>query len=100
MKLLGDYSLQMSLQEGCRSVCLVDAFASLQRLVSAQRQGALFADCERCELCAARLVGGGRKEVPVLLRFGCGHVFHENCLILAEGLSQCPECGSAGPPAF
>jgi hypothetical protein len=82
VKILNDYNLQMSLQEGCNVILKTDCVELFDSLVQGQTRAVRVNEAARCATCSA-LVAKSRPEDVVL--FWCSHVYHLKCLRSQSG---------------
>ncbi len=78
VKMLQDYTLQVSIREGCKNIVVSDCFDLHKRLVRMQRSGICVDDNLLCSVCHQKvLIKNNNNNVLV---FYCRHTFHEKCL--------------------
>lgn len=83
VKMLQDYNLQVSVQEGCNAIIAADHFNLHQRVVNIQQKGTLVGDEHFCGVCHLKIITKNTKDFhpPAdFLLFHCNHIFHESCL--------------------
>lgn len=79
VKLMHDYSLQVSVQEGCKKILSSDYFNLHDRLVKNQQRGILIDDDQICGKCARPITIKDASRVCNVVVFFCKHSFHEGC---------------------
>jgi hypothetical protein len=82
--IIGDYSLQMTLQRGCQDILAADTKELSQELYREQRKGVRIAQGKKCVVCAVPL--RNTREDDII--FMCGHSYHATCL---RQVAQIPE---------
>ncbi|CAG0922413.1 unnamed protein product [Notodromas monacha] len=102
VKILRDYNLQVSLQEGFQCILVSDCFSLQNRLVSMQNRAVAVRRDQVCHACQRRLVG--RVSDASVLVFFCRHSFHAGCLGQLQGSARdvCSLCRNvdAKSPGF
>ncbi|CAH1724595.1 vacuolar protein sorting-associated protein 41 homolog [Aphis gossypii] len=83
VKMMTDYNLQVSVEEGCTKIVVSDCFDLHERLYNIRRKGCGVDEQHLCNACQKCIVG--QDTVGNVLIFCCQHVFHEQC-IPADGL--------------
>lgn len=104
VKMLCDYSLQVSIQDGCNSILVTDYFGLHEKLTRQQQRAVFLSNDHTCGLCRQNIIVKGKftkKNIFFYLKniylnffwfvstdplktdvliFNCRHYFHENCL--------------------
>eukprot|EP00762_Andalucia_godoyi_P007526 ANDGO_00771.mRNA.1 Vacuolar protein sorting-associated protein 41 homolog len=93
VKVISEYTLHMSLQEGCRDVLKADTLALTRKLLAVQRMASKIDGAHmQCATCHASSLR------PPLAVFLCGHIYHTSCLRREQGTDtgkkSCPICKS------
>lgn len=79
VKLMRDYSLQVSVQEGCKKILSSDYFNLHNRLVKMQQRGVLVDDDQVCGKCTRPIIVKDSNRACNIVVFFCKHSFHEEC---------------------
>ncbi|XP_037029036.1 vacuolar protein sorting-associated protein 41 homolog [Bradysia coprophila] len=79
VKMLCDYSLQVSIQDGCNSILVTDYFGLHEKLTRQQQRAVYLSNDHTCGLCRQDIIVKDPLKTDVLI-FNCRHYFHENCL--------------------
>lgn len=87
-KMMKDYRLQVSVQEGCKKILVADNFNLQSRLVATQNRGIRVDDEQICEACNERVIHRGNSSSNLVV-FYCRHVFHEDCLPFLDRCLMC-----------
>ncbi|CAK9833550.1 Vacuolar protein sorting-associated protein 41 homolog [Anthophora retusa] len=77
VKMLCDYNLQVSVQEGCNKTLSNDYFNLHEKLVKCHQKGILIDDDQMCVACNNKIIV---REPRNLVVFYSKHTFHEHCL--------------------
>ncbi|XP_055681248.1 vacuolar protein sorting-associated protein 41 homolog [Lutzomyia longipalpis] len=88
IKTLTDYSLQVTIQDGCNQILVTDYFNLHEKLYKTQQKAIHISNDFQCGLCRRSVLtkestlygntqSNGKHDI---LAFNCRHVFHENCL--------------------
>ncbi|XP_043598277.1 vacuolar protein sorting-associated protein 41 homolog isoform X1 [Bombus pyrosoma] len=91
VKMMCDYNLQVSVQEGCRKMLSNDYFNLHERLVKCYQKGIFIDDDQMCGACHRKIIV---REPRNLVVFYCKHSFHEDCLPNFEVVENCVICNS------
>lgn len=78
VKMMTDYNLQVSVEEGCAKIVVSDCFDLHEKLYDSRRRGCSVDEQHVCSACQKCIVGQDR--VGNVLIFYCQHVFHEECV--------------------
>lgn len=90
VKILQDYSLQISLREGCKKILVSDCYSLLDKLNKQQKRGVAVHDDQVCPACQCKILVGDVNQIGGVVVFCCRHAFHENCL--PTPISLCVVC--------
>lgn len=93
VKIITDYNLQVSVQEGCKKIVVSDYFNLHNRLVSMQQRGTCVDDEKYCGACHRKIIMKDLSQADDILIFYCNHSFHKQCLP-ALGVVSCTICRS------
>lgn len=90
VKMMTDYNLQVSVEEGCTKIVVADCFDLHERLYDARRRGCAVHEQHVCSACRELIVAGQDRAAGNVLVFCCQHVFHRECCVSAstEGLQE------------
>ncbi|XP_043265126.1 vacuolar protein sorting-associated protein 41 homolog isoform X2 [Colletes gigas] len=91
VKMMCDYNLQVSVQEGCNKSLSNDYFNLQERLVRCHQKGIFIDDDQLCGWCHERIIV---REPRNLIVFYCKHSFHEDCLQNFKVVENCVICHS------
>ncbi|KAG7210413.1 hypothetical protein KM043_011945 [Ampulex compressa] len=91
VKMMCDYNLQVSVQEGCKKILSNDYFNLHERLVRCHQKGIFIDDDQTCGACHRKIIV---REPRNLVVFYCKHSFHEDCLPNCEIVENCIICNS------
>ncbi|XP_076241786.1 vacuolar protein sorting-associated protein light [Calliopsis andreniformis] len=91
VKMMCDYNLQVSVQEGCKKILTNDYFNLLEKLVKCHKKGIFVNDDQMCGACHRKIIV---REPRNLVVFYCKHSFHEDCLPSFEIVENCVICNS------
>lgn len=94
VKMLRDYSLQVSIQEGCKNIVVNDCFDLHHRLVKMQQRGIFVNDDLFCSVCHQKVIIRNSSTKNNILIFYCRHTFHEECLPSTDAAEKCIICCS------
>ncbi|KAL1464836.1 hypothetical protein WDU94_004447 [Cyamophila willieti] len=95
VKMMRDYNLQVSVQEGCKKILVSDFFNLQERLVSLQSRGIVVDSSSVCACCDQQLMSS--QLVSRIITFNCKHSYHELCLPTCN-LDKCPICSTERLP--
>ncbi|BES91997.1 light protein [Nesidiocoris tenuis] len=90
-KMMHDYSLQVSIQEGCNNIMSSDYFDLHERLITTRQKGFAVRKDHICGVCDSKLLENLKVETESksIVIFQCSHSFHSDCLY---GSNRCPMC--------
>lgn len=100
IKMLCDYSLQVSIQNGCNNILVTDYFQLHHKLVRAQQRAVYVSAENRCGLCQRDIIvkdGANLAKSAVVIVFNCRHFFHGTCLPDPSNVEFCTICKSKKP---
>lgn len=80
VKMLRDYNLQVSVQEGCKKILVSDYFNLHNKLVKSQQKGISVSSENMCGACHRSIIMKEYSRSSNILVFNCKHCFHEFCL--------------------
>ncbi|GIY61763.1 vacuolar protein sorting-associated protein 41 homolog [Caerostris darwini] len=80
VKILHDYTLQISLREGCKKILVSDCYSLLEKLNKLHKRGILVSEDQVCPLCERRLHTNDYRVGGDIMVFNCRHIFHEDCV--------------------
>ncbi|XP_012273995.1 vacuolar protein sorting-associated protein 41 homolog [Orussus abietinus] len=89
VKMMRDYNLQVSVQEGYKKILSSDYFNLHDRLVRSHQKGIFMDDDQMCGACQRKIIV---REPRNLVIFYCKHSFHEDCLPNLKLLDNCVIC--------
>lgn len=86
VKIINDYNLQMSLQEGCKTILDNDCVLLSERLTRGMRHAVRVnrGELGKCSMCSMTVFDTKVKAEIVI--FFCGHVYHSQCLASRSAL--------------
>lgn len=90
VKMLNQYNLQVSVQEGCKKILVSDYFNIQKRLNQIHQQGASVTDEILCGACHYKLIQSDPSRTSNIIMFNCKHIFHMQCL--PEDVTFCVIC--------
>ncbi|XP_019888291.2 vacuolar protein sorting-associated protein 41 homolog isoform X1 [Ooceraea biroi] len=91
VKMMCDYNLQVSVQEGCKKILSNDYFNLHERLVRCHEKGIFVDDDQMCGACHRKIIV---REPRNMIVFYCKHCFHEDCLPNFELIENCVICNT------
>ncbi|EDV26694.1 uncharacterized protein TRIADDRAFT_54975 [Trichoplax adhaerens] len=94
VKILQDYKLQISLQEGCKKILVNDSVLLFDKLTKTQRRGFYTDEFTKCPNCQRSLLLNQRMDDDVVMFF-CRHAYHKDCLPARENEYSCQLCSNA-----
>ncbi|XP_075222669.1 vacuolar protein sorting-associated protein light [Lycorma delicatula] len=97
VKMMQDYNLQVSVQEGCKKILVSDYFNLHERLVLMQQRGTCIDDEQYCGACHRKIIVKDLSQADNILMFYCHHSFHEQCLPITDVIVNCTICSSQKP---
>lgn len=88
VKIINDYNLQMSLQEGCKTILDNDCVLLSERLTKGMRHAVRVnrGQSGKCNMCSMTIFDPKVKAEIVI--FFCGHVYHSHCLASRPALGD------------
>ncbi len=89
VKMMCDYNLQVSVQEGCKKIISNDYFHLHEKLVKSHQKGIFIDDDQMCGACHRKIIV---REPRNLVVFYCKHSFHEECLPNHQTVEFCVIC--------
>ncbi|CAB3364914.1 Hypothetical predicted protein [Cloeon dipterum] len=89
VKLLCDYQLQVSVQDGCKKILVADYFNLHKRQVALQMRGVHVPEDCLCAVCSRPCIVKNPGHGDGLMVFYCRHSYHEQCL---SGNISCIVC--------
>ncbi|XP_063231920.1 vacuolar protein sorting-associated protein 41 homolog isoform X2 [Bacillus rossius redtenbacheri] len=95
VKMMHDYKLQVSVQEGCRKILAADYFELHRRLVALQQRAVAVDDDQVCRACHRPIILRDLSGADNVVVFHCKHCFHEGCVPGAQTRGLCAICHSA-----
>lgn len=90
VKMLNQYNLQVSVQEGCKKILVSDYFNLQKKLVRVHQKGVSVCNEVVCGACHRKLIGKDPSRVVSLAMFNCKHAFHVQCL--PDNVTVCGIC--------
>ncbi|KAG8177167.1 hypothetical protein JTE90_021761 [Oedothorax gibbosus] len=94
VKILHDYTLQISLREGCKKILVSDCFSLLEKLNKLHKRGISVSEDQICLLCERRLHINDTRIEGGNVVFNCRHVFHKDCVPDQKFEKTCSICMS------
>lgn len=94
VKMMKDYNLQVSVQEGCKKILVSDYFNLHNKLVHLQVKGLCIDDEQVCGACHRKIITRDVNQASNGIVFFCKHLFHEDCLPTSDMLVNCKICKS------
>lgn len=89
VKMMCDYNLQVSVQEGCKKIISNDYFHLHEKLVKSHQKGIFIDDDQMCGACHRKIIIREPRNIVV---FYCKHSFHEECLPNLQIVEFCVIC--------
>ncbi|KAK0175633.1 hypothetical protein PV327_009369 [Microctonus hyperodae] len=89
VKMMCDYNLQVSVQEGCKKILSNDHFNLHERLVASHQKAIFIDDDQMCGACHRKVIARDPRNLVV---FYCKHMFHEECLPNFNQVINCVIC--------
>ncbi|KAL1502552.1 hypothetical protein ABEB36_007677 [Hypothenemus hampei] len=80
VKMLNQYNLQVSVQEGCNRILVSDYFNLQKKLIDLRQQGTSVSNESLCGACHYKIVQSDISRLSNIKLFHCKHVFHIRCL--------------------
>ncbi|KAF5291751.1 hypothetical protein FQA39_LY14239 [Lamprigera yunnana] len=80
VKMLCDYNLQVSVQEGCKKILVSDYFNLHNKLVKSQQKGISVTEEMVCGACHRSIIVRDISRISNAIVYNCRHCFHEHCL--------------------
>ncbi|XP_060533869.1 vacuolar protein sorting-associated protein 41 homolog [Cylas formicarius] len=90
VKMLNQYSLQVSVQEGCKKILVSDYFNLQKKLVRLHSKGVGVSDEAVCGSCHRKILEKGSSRTGSLVLFNCRHCFHTICV--PDNTTVCVVC--------
>lgn len=90
VKMLRDYNLQVSVQEGCKKILVSDYFNLHNKLVRSQQRGIGVTDEMVCGACHRSVITRDVLRLNNIIVYNCKHSFHEQCI--GNRTSNCGIC--------
>ncbi|KAK4877794.1 hypothetical protein RN001_010300 [Aquatica leii] len=90
VKMLRDYNLQVSVQEGCKKILVSDYFNLHNKLVKSQQKGIGVTDEMVCGACHRLIIVRDLSRITNVVIYNCKHCFHELCINSAN--TNCGIC--------
>lgn len=96
VKIISDYNLQMSLQEGCKTILDNDCVLLSEKLTKGMRHAVRVnrGESGKCNMCS--LTAFDPKVKAEIVIFFCGHIYHAHCLAARAGLGEIPGAPGSG----
>ncbi|XP_049953703.1 vacuolar protein sorting-associated protein 41 homolog isoform X1 [Schistocerca serialis cubense] len=98
VKMMKDYNLQVSVQEGCKKIIVSDYFSLHKKLVRSQDKGISVDDEQVCGACHGKIIVRDISHATNIIVFFCKHLFHEECLPTLDSVGNCVICKSIKRP--
>ncbi|KAJ8956298.1 hypothetical protein NQ318_015034 [Aromia moschata] len=80
VKMLNQYNLQVSVQEGCKKILVSDYFNLQKKLVKVHQKGISVCDEVVCGACHRKLIEKDPSRAVTIAMFNCKHAFHLQCM--------------------
>ncbi|XP_050526190.1 vacuolar protein sorting-associated protein 41 homolog [Daktulosphaira vitifoliae] len=90
VKMMTDYNLQVSVEEGCTKIVVSDCFDLHEKLYNARRKGCSVHEQQICSACQKCIIGQDCTSNAVI--FFCQHVFHQECITIDGLEASCTIC--------
>ncbi|CAG9814950.1 unnamed protein product [Phaedon cochleariae] len=90
VKMLNQYNLQVSVQEGCKKILVLDYFNLQKKLVKVQQKGLSICDELLCGACHRKLIEKDPSRAAGVAMFNCKHAFHVQCM--PNKMTKCAIC--------
>ncbi|CAG9772738.1 unnamed protein product [Ceutorhynchus assimilis] len=90
VKMLNQYNLQVSVQEGCKKILVSDYFNLQKKLVHVRQKGTSVCGETLCGACHYKLIQSDMSRVTGLKMFNCRHIFHKECV--GDDTTVCVVC--------
>ncbi|XP_045469262.1 vacuolar protein sorting-associated protein 41 homolog [Harmonia axyridis] len=90
VKMLYQYNLRVSVQEGCKKILMSDYFNLQQKLVRVQQKGVSVIEEIVCGACHRKIIEKDPSRMTNIMLFNCKHAFHDQCI--PEGTATCGIC--------
>ncbi|KAJ8982241.1 hypothetical protein NQ317_013543 [Molorchus minor] len=90
VKMLNQYNLQVSVQDGCKKILVSDYFNLQKKLVKVHQKGISVCDEVVCGACHRKLIEKDPSRAATVMMFNCKHAFHLQCM--PENTSMCGIC--------
>lgn len=92
VKMMHDYNLQVSIQDGCKKILDTDYFNLHQKFVAMQKKAICVDDYHVCGACRKNILMKDSTGSDNILSFYCHHLFHEKCLTAFSEIEKCIIC--------
>ncbi|XP_074029511.1 vacuolar protein sorting-associated protein light [Leptinotarsa decemlineata] len=80
VKMLNQYNLQVSVQEGCKKILVSDYFNLQKKLVNVHQRGLSVTEEMVCGACHRKLIEKDPARAANIAIFNCKHAFHSHCM--------------------
>jgi len=80
VKMMTDYNLQVSVEEGCSKIVLADCFDLHKKLYDVRRKGCSIDEQHVCSACQKCIIVGQSNTTGNVMIFYCQHAYHEECV--------------------
>ncbi|XP_072382622.1 vacuolar protein sorting-associated protein 41 homolog [Diabrotica undecimpunctata] len=90
VKMLNQYNLQVSVQEGCKKILVSDYFNLQKKLVKVHQRGLAVMEDLVCACCTRKIVERDPSRAVDIAVYNCKHTFHLQCI--PENMSKCGIC--------
>lgn len=93
-KMMGDYNLQLSVQDACKAITLRNYFDLHEKLIKGHRRGICISDEYLCSACHGKIIIKDLSHASDMIIYNCRHTFHLECLpeALQNGHHICALC--------
>ncbi|XP_056634578.1 vacuolar protein sorting-associated protein 41 homolog isoform X1 [Diorhabda sublineata] len=90
VKMLSQYNLQVSVQEGCKKILVSDYFNLQKKLVRVHQKGLSLMDDLLCASCTRKVIERDSSRASDIAVFNCKHIFHLQCI--PKNMTKCGIC--------
>ncbi|XP_050502655.1 vacuolar protein sorting-associated protein 41 homolog [Diabrotica virgifera virgifera] len=90
VKMLNQYNLQVSVQEGCKKILVSDYFNLQKKLVNVHQRGLAVMEDLVCACCTRKIVERDPSRAVDIAVYNCKHTFHLQCI--PENMTKCGIC--------
>ncbi|KAG5873450.1 hypothetical protein JTB14_007217 [Gonioctena quinquepunctata] len=80
VKMLNQYNLQVSVQDGCKKILVSDYFNLQKKLVKVHQKGLFVSEEVMCGACHRKLIEKDPARAANIAMFNCKHAFHTDCM--------------------